>query len=229
MNENIIKHGKLKGRITARFFLSLLVFCAVFFWPARTINYWQAWVYMGIVFFVALFVMLYLMKKDPELLERRMRTNEKIKDQKLIIKLGWLLFIPIFLIPGFDKYHGWSQVPLSLVILSDVFVLIGYLIVFKVFQQNTYTSRIVEVETDQKVIDTGLYAKVRHPMYSGMLLMYGFTPLALGSYWALIGSFFLVLILVVRIYSEEKYLEQNLKGYKDYLQKVKFRLIPSVW
>jgi hypothetical protein len=119
MNENIINHRKLKGRIIIRFFLSILVFCTVFFWPIRTFNYWQAWVYIGIVFFVAFFVMLYLMKNDPELLERRMRTREKVKDQKLITKLSWLLFIPILLIPGFDKYYGWSQAPLSLIILSS--------------------------------------------------------------------------------------------------------------
>jgi len=115
------------------------------------------------------------------------------------------------------------------VIISDILVLAGYLLVARVFRENSYTSRIVEVDTGQKVISTGPYAVVRHPMYTGVLVMYGFTPLALGSYWALIASFFLVIIIILRLLSEEKFLSQSLEGYREYLQKVRYRIIPGIW
>lgn len=133
------------------------------------------------------------------------------------------------MIPGFDKYYGWSDVPLYLIVVSDIFFLIGYLIVIRVFRENSYSSRVVEVESGQKVIKTGPYAVVRHPMYSGQLLMYGFTPLALGSWWALIGSGLIYILIFFRIRSEGKFLIDNLEGYKEYIQKVRYRLIPGIW
>ena len=162
-------------------------------------------------------------------LERRTRTKEKVKEQKLIIAVGWLLFLPVFLIPGFDKYYNWSDVPLFLEIIGDIFVLAGYLIVIRVFRENSYASRVVEVYPGQKVITTGPYAIVRHPMYVGSLLMYGFTPIALGSFWARIGSVLLLILILFRILSEEKFLIENLEGYKDYLHKTRYRLIPGIW
>jgi protein-S-isoprenylcysteine O-methyltransferase Ste14 len=213
-------------------FVAIMAFIFLFlvlFLPARTIRYWEAWVYMGIIFSCASGVVIYFLKHDPELLERRIRTKEKVKEQKLIIAVSWVLFLPIFIIPGFDKYYNWSDVPLIIVIIADIFVLAGYLIVIRVFRENSYTSRIIEVDSGQKVISTGPYSVVRHPMYTGSLVMYGFTPIALGSWWALTGSVLLFILIIFRILSEEKFLIENLEGYKDYRLKTKYRLIPGIW
>jgi protein-S-isoprenylcysteine O-methyltransferase Ste14 len=224
-----IDTGIIRKKILFVGIMAFLVLCLVFFLPARTFRYWEAWIYMGIIFSCASGVVFYFLKHDPELLERRIRTKEKVKEQKLIIAVGWLIFLPIFLIPGFDKYYNWSEVPLFLKIIADIFVLAGYLIVIRVFRENSYTSRVIEVDSGQRVISTGPYAIVRHPMYAGNLLMYGFTPVALGSWWALIGSVLLVILILFRIFSEEKFLIENLEGYKDYLHITRYRLIPGIW
>lgn len=208
---------------------SLLILGTAFFLPARTFRFWEAWIYLCIIFSCITSVILYFLKHDPDFLERRIKTKETVKEQKLIIMLGWLLFLPTFLIPGFDRYYSWSDVPVYLVIASDMFVLSGYLLIIRVFRENSYASRVIEVAADQMVISTGPYAIVRHPMYSGSLLMYLFTPVALGSYWGLIGSGLIFILIIFRIFSEEKYLAENLKGYKEYLLKIKYRLIPGIW
>jgi protein-S-isoprenylcysteine O-methyltransferase Ste14 len=219
----------IRKKILSVVILTFLVLCLVFFGSARTLRYWEAWVYIGIIISCAAFIIVYFLKHDPDFLVRRLKTKEKVKEQKLIIKLAWLLFIPTFVIPGFDKYYGWSDAPLQLIIIGDIMVLTGYLIIIRVFRENSYASRIVEVDSGQKVISTGPYSIVRHPMYSGNLLMYGFTPLALGSYWALIGSSIIIILIIFRIFSEEKFLLENLEGYKEYLLKTRYRLIPGIW
>jgi protein-S-isoprenylcysteine O-methyltransferase Ste14 len=130
---------------------------------------------------------------------------------------------------GFDKRFGWSDIPVSIVILADIFVLLGYILVFFVFKQNSYASRVVEVEQSQKVVSTGLYGYVRHPMYFGILIMYIPTPIALGSYWGLIPMVTIPFALVLRILNEEKVLRNELPGYKEYCQRTRYRLIPFVW
>lgn len=220
---------KTKQKILTRLFMALLVMGVAFFLPARTFNYWEAWLYLAIIFGCATGVILYFLRNDPGLLERRMKTKENVKEQKIIIRFGWFLFLPTFIIPGFDKYYGWSHIPSWMVIISAAMVLLGYLIVIRVFKENSYASRVIETDSTQKVISSGPYALVRHPMYSGMMLMYGFTPLALGSYWALVGSISLYFMLIARIFSEEKFLSENLEGYKDYLLKTRFRVIPGIW
>lgn len=229
MEVDLIKVRKIRRLIAIRFIMFFLILCLMFFLPARTFHFWEAWVYIGIIFPTAAVVIWYFSGRNPEFLERRMRTREKLKEQKKIIGFGWILFLPSFIVPGFDQYYGWSQIPLYLIIISDIMVLAGYLIVFRVFRENSYASRVIEINSNQKVITTGPYALVRHPMYSGVLLMYGFTPLALGSWWALIGSFFLLVIIIARIFSEEKFLLENLEGYKEYHKKTRYRIIPGVW
>lgn len=175
------------------------------------------------------FLMQYLFKNDPALLERRMRTREKASDQSLIIKLSYVYFLVTFLLPGFDKRFGWSNTPEWLVLIADAGGLIGYIMVVLVFKENSYASRTVEVDEDQGVIETGPYAVVRHPMYTAITLMYISSPLALGSYWALIPSLLIIPLLAARILSEERILANELAGYKAYQQKVKYRLLPLVW
>jgi protein-S-isoprenylcysteine O-methyltransferase Ste14 len=207
----------------------IVVFILFFFLPAGTWNYWQAWVYIGIIFIPMLFVLVYLLKHDPELLERRMRMRERRSEQRLIIKVSLIFFVLAYLLPGFDIRFGWSNVPLWVCIAADMLVLLGYVIVFRVFQVNSYASRVIEVNSGQKVIDTDIYALVRHPMYFGAILMYVASPLALGSYWAMIPGAMIVPVLVARILDEETALEKDLPGYVEYKQKTKYRLIPFIW
>ncbi len=163
------------------------------------------------------------------MLERRLKYKEKEAEQKIIIKIATLIFFIGFLVPGFDYRYGWSNVPIFLVILSNILIFLGYILIFFVFRENSYTSRIVEVYKKQKVITTGPYSVVRHPMYTGIILMYISIPTALSSYWALIFFVPVVAVIIPRIFNEEKVLLKGLKGYKEYTKKVKYRLIPYVW
>lgn len=220
---------KLTKKILFVFPLGMISMAAALFLPAGSFDFWHAWVVMAILFIPCIFVVLYFMKHDPKLLERRMQFKEKEIEQKKIIRYSLVLFIIGFLVPGFDFRFGWSAVPTSLVIISDVIIFLGYALVFFVFRKNSYTSRIIEVSKEQKVISTGPYAVVRHPMYVGVLFMYLALPIALGSYYALIFFVPIIPLLIFRILNEEKVLTRGLHGYAEYTKKVKYRLIPGVW
>jgi protein-S-isoprenylcysteine O-methyltransferase Ste14 len=207
----------------------VIVIMLFFFLPAGTWNYWQAWVYIGILIIPMFFVLVYLLKNDPELLERRMRTREQRSEQKLIVKISLIFFLLAYILPGFDIRFGWSNVPVWVCVVADVLVLLGYGVVFRVFQVNSYASRVIEINSGQKVIDTDIYSIVRHPMYFGAILMYVTSPLALGSYWAMIPGAVIAPVLVARILDEEAALEKDLPGYVEYKHKTKYRLIPFVW
>jgi protein-S-isoprenylcysteine O-methyltransferase Ste14 len=226
-------HPLLRNRLMkivfARLILAIPVLFAMLFLPAGTFAYWEAWMYLASIFIPMLFVLTYLYKNDPGLLERRMRVKEKETAQKRIVALACLCFFCTFLLPGFDKRFEWSHVPVLVVVVADIFVLLGYGLIFLVFRENSYASRIIEVEQGQKVISTGLYAIIRHPMYLGVSLMYIFSPMALGSYWALIPALGIILLMVVRIRDEERVLVNELKGYPEYMQKTEYRLIPGIW
>jgi protein-S-isoprenylcysteine O-methyltransferase Ste14 len=224
-----INRGRLKKKVFVRFGLAGPILAAMFFLPAGTLNYWQAWVYMAVLLVPMCFVVAYFLKKDPELMERRMRMKEKEREQKAIIMLSYPFFLAAFLLPGFDRRFGWSAVPQWLVLAADVIVLVSYGLFFRVMRENRFLSRVVEVDRKQKVISTGPYAVVRHPMYAVVIPMYFFSPLALGSFWALIPAAFVPLILIARIFNEEKVLGKDLEGYSDYSRRVKYRLIPGVW
>ncbi len=211
------------------FAAALAVVSLMFFLPAGTLDYWQAWAYMAIVFVPASLVILYFLNKDPEFLERRMRTREKEAKQQLVVKLAGALFLIGFLIPGLDRRFGWSSVPPGLVIAADAAVLLSYFLVFLVFRENSYAGRTVEVEKGQKVISTGPYSAIRHPMYLGMITMYVATPIALGSYVALPVFLLIVPPMILRILNEEEVLRRELAGYAEYCGKIRYRLIPFVW
>ena len=215
--------------VITRFAGFIIILGIILFLPAWTFNFWEAWTYMLILSVPMIFIVRYLFKHDPKLLERRMRMRENQQTQKLIQAVLWPFFLLVFIIPGFDYRLHWSNVPLTVLIISDVLVLFGYLFVALVFKTNSYASRIIEVEKGQKVITTGPYAAVRHPMYLGAFIMFAFSPLALGSYWAMIPVSLILPILVVRIKGEEKELLENLEGYKEYVMKTKYRLLPGIW
>jgi protein-S-isoprenylcysteine O-methyltransferase Ste14 len=207
-------------------------FCALFamlFLPAGSFAYWQAWAYLGTLFLPLLVFCVYLLRNDPELLARRMRVKEQQARQSLIVQIAGICVLLEILIPGFDRRFGWSQVPVAIVIIGDVMVAVGYATIARAMRENSYASRIVEVERSQRVVASGPYAIVRHPMYVGVIVMYLFTPLALGSWWALIPAVGLVPVLVARIRGEERTLASELSGYGEYMQAIRYRLIPGVW
>jgi protein-S-isoprenylcysteine O-methyltransferase Ste14 len=216
-------------KIVMRFSLVPLVLGLLILVPAGTLKFWQVYVYLGILVIPMIFVLFYFIKNDPSFLERRTRAKEKEKAQKIIQMVFSLIFLSGFVVPGLDKRFGWSDIPVNIVLITDIIILSGYLIIFLVFRQNSYASRIVEVEKNQKVITTGLYSVVRHPMYIGVLIMYVPSPVALGSYWGLIPMAMIPLAIVSRILNEEKVLSENLPGYKEYCKKTRYRLIPYIW
>ena len=217
-------------KLIIRIVLLYPVFIGIFlFLPAGSLRYWEAWLYAVVLFIPLIVTASYLIKNDPALLKRRMRHREKEERQKLIVRLFRLPFILGFFIPGFDYRFGWSDVPVPLIVIANLIVFLGYFLVFLVFRENTYTSRIVEIEKDQKVISTGPYSIIRHPMYAGSILMFLCTPPALGSWWAFLVFGFLPVILVFRILDEERILRRDLPGYPEYCRKVRYRLIPFIW
>jgi len=230
MTDTKMPRAQLLKLVATRFLLGFAGLAAMFFIPAGTLRYWQAWVWWAVLIIPMLGVLVYLLRKDPALLERRMRMREREKEQSLMIKLSWIWFAVSFLIPGLDHRFGWSRVPTEIVIASDVLVFLGYCMFIMVLRENSYASRVVEVEKGQKVIDTGPYALVRHPLYLSAIILYAFTPLALGSYWALLPIWLIIpLLTIMRIPNEEQVLRRDLPGYEEYMQKVKYRVLPGVW
>ncbi|MFD0697672.1 methyltransferase family protein [Paenibacillus sp. GCM10027628] len=220
----------LKKKVYFRTLLFSIVFFTFLFLPAGSLNFWEAWIYFVIFLGSTFFINGYFLKRDPELIERRTNSKEKEKEQKIFQTIsGITFFVGLLIIPGLDYRFGWSSFPLFIVFVADVIILLGFSIVFLVFKENSYTSAIIEVTENQKVISTGPYALVRHPMYTGAIFIILFTPLALGSIWALIPSISIIIFIVLRLLNEEKVLLKELKGYEDYCKKTRYHLIPFIW
>jgi protein-S-isoprenylcysteine O-methyltransferase Ste14 len=226
---NGLSKSRLIGKAVIRFGLLGIVMALLVFLPAGTIHFWQAWVYIAILYIPMLFVLAYLVTYDPSLLDRRLRMKEKEKDQNIILIVSYVIFLGLYIFPGFDHRYGWSNLPAGWVFAADIIVLAGYLFFFFVLRENSYASRIIEVDKEQQLITSGPYSLVRHPMYVTVLMMWGFTPLALGSGWGMLFSPFMVAIIIRRIYKEEDFLRRNLEGYEDYCKKTKYRLLPGIW
>ena len=202
------------------------------FVPAGTADYWQAWVYLSIFMGASALITVYLMRQDPALLERRMSGGplaEKQRVQKFIMLCTSVCFVALLVVPAFDHRFGWSSIPLGGVLPGDVLVAIGFYLIFLVYRENTFTSATIEVAENQKVISTGPYAIVRHPMYASASLYLLGTPLALGSYWAFIAVGAMIPFLIWRLLDEERFLTKNLSGYDEYQRRVRHRLVPLVW
>lgn len=224
--------GNLILKTIGGFAFLMLVLALALFLPAGSWHFWQAWVYLAVFAGCTIFITAYLIKYDPKLLASRVKAGpmaETQKSQQIIQSLASLFFIGLFIVPGLDFRFHWSEVPPIVSVIADGFVALGFLIVFLVFRENSYTSAVIEVSPEQKVITSGPYRVVRHPMYAGALLLLLFTPLALGSWVALPCPLPLLLVIAARLLDEEKYLLANLSGYPDYYQKVRYRLIPFIW
>ncbi len=212
--------------------ITLIVMGAMLFLAAGTLLYWQAWVFLALFGALGFAITLYLIKYDPELLARRVRggpTAEKEASQKIIMWLVSVGFGAILIVCGLDCRFGWSAAPASVAIAGNIVVALGWAIIFFVFRENSYASATIEVATGQKVISTGPYALVRHPMYAGALMYFLGMPLALGSWWGLSVAALTTPALIWRLFEEETLLAKNLPGYSAYRDKVKYRLAPFIW
>ncbi len=212
-----------------KFTLGLILVGLLVFLPAGTIHYFKGWLFMGILFVPMFIAGLVMMVKNPELLRKRLNAKEKQSDQSLVLKLSGLMFLAGFILAGLDFRFGWFPLPDAVSYIAAGVFLLAYLMYAEVLRENTYLSRTVEVQEGQKVIDTGLYGLVRHPMYSATILLFLAMPLVLGSLISF-GVFLLYpLLIAFRIKGEEALLEAELPGYGSYKNKVKYRLVPFVW
>jgi protein-S-isoprenylcysteine O-methyltransferase Ste14 len=220
---------KLFYEAVSKFLLGIILVGLLIFLPAGTLTYTQGWILMGVLFIPMFIVGIIMMIKNPKLLKSRLDAKEKQKEQGIVIKLSGLMFVVGFILAGLDFRYGWIKLPSWLPYIFAILFILGYILFGFVLKQNTYLSRTIKVEEGQTVVDTGLYGVVRHPMYMATLLMFLSMPLILGS----LVSFFVFLmypiLIGIRAVNEEKLLEKELKGYKEYKQKVKYRIIPFIW
>ena len=220
---------KLLLNALTKFTVGLLLVGVLVFLPAGTLKFNDGWNFV-IILFVPIFVMgIILLAKAPELLKKRLDGKEKENTQKGVVAFSAIIFLAVFIVAGLDFRFGWSGVPFSVKIAASVLFLASYLLYAEVMRENAYLSRTVEVQDNQKVVDTGLYGIIRHPMYAATILMFLTIPLILGSWIAFIIMFAYPVIIAVRIKNEEKILTQQLDGYRQYKQKVKYKIIPFIW
>ena len=216
------------GAIT-KFLLGVALVGVLIFLPAGTLLFFNGWLLMGILFIPMFFAGIVMMIKNPRLLESRLNAKEKQQEQNLVVKLSGLMFLAGFIVAGLGVRFGWFTLPLGVAVTAAVVFLIAYALYAEVLRENTYLSRTIEVQENQTVVDTGLYGIVRHPMYSVTLLLFLSMPLVLGSVYAFLIFLAYPFIIAKRIKHEEAFLENELSGYREYKQKVKFRLIPFIW
>ena len=220
---------KLFFNALEKYVMGMLFVALLVFWPAGSLQFWNGWLFMGILFIPMFFLGVVLLWKAPELLKKRLNAKEKMSDQQGVVAVSGLMFLAGFIVAGLDYRFGWSVMPKWVVIAATVIFLISYGLYGEVMRENEYLSRTIEVQVGQKVIDTGLYGIVRHPMYMVTMWLFLSIPLVLGSWYALILFVAYPAVIAVRIRGEEKLLEAELAGYKEYKKKVKYRMIPFIW
>jgi protein-S-isoprenylcysteine O-methyltransferase Ste14 len=223
---------KIALQTLASTILGLVFFGVLLFWPAGTLEYWQAWVFIAVFMVATMVPSIYLAVTNPEALRRRMKAGpgaETRTVQKIVISATIVAVVAVLVVSALDHRFGWSQVPTPVVIVGNLLVAVGLGLAQLVVMQNSYAAATITVEADQEVVSTGLYGVVRHPMYVGTLIMMIGTPLALDSYWGMLAIVLALPVLAARIEDEEKMLRQELDGYVEYTQKVHYRLVPGVW
>lgn len=227
----MIKMNEMRLIVNALFKLifGLVIMALLLFLPAGTWHYWHAWLLLALLFVPMVCMGIVMLIFSPELLSKRLNNKEKEQTQKHVVALSGLMFIAGFMLCGFDYRFVWSQVPVWVVVVASLLFLLGYMLYAEVLRENAYLSRTIEVQDNQQLIDTGLYSIVRHPMYTATLLMFLSMPLVLGSWWALLIFSIYPILIIKRIQNEEQVLAEGLKGYVDYQQRVRWRLMPWVW
>ena len=220
---------KLFIQAIVKYFLGVIIISLLLFLPAGSLKYTHGWLFMGLLFIPMFIAGIILMIKDPELLKRRLNAKEEEKEQKQVILFSGLMFIVGFIIAGLNYRYNWINLPKIVIIISSILFIISYIIYGEVLRENTYLSRTIEVTKNQKIIDTGLYGIVRHPMYSVTIILFLAMPLVLNSIISFIIFLVYPIIIIKRINNEEKVLEKELAGYEKYKKKVKYRLIPYIW
>lgn len=220
---------KLFFQALAKFFLGLVLVGALLFVPAGTMAYWQAWLFLGILFVPMFVAGIVLMFCNPELLRKRLDAKEEQNEQKWVVALSGLMFLAMFVVAGLNRRFMWWMLPDWVVYVATALFLLGYVLYAEVLRENVWLSRTIEVQEHQKVVDTGLYGVVRHPMYAATLVLFLAMPLVLASLWSFLIMLFYIPVIAKRIRNEEVVLEQGLEGYKEYKQRVKYKVIPFVW
>ena len=212
-----------------KFLFGVIIIGFLLFIPANTFEYWNGWLFMGLLFVPMFIAGIVLMIKNPKLLSKRLNAKEKELEQKQVIFFSGLMFILGFIVAGLNYRYSWITLPNIVIIISSILFIIAYILYGEVLRENAYLSRTIEVQENQKVIDTGLYGYVRHPMYAVTILLFLTIPLILGSIVSFISFLVYPLIISKRIKNEEKILEKDLKGYAEYKKKVKYKIIPFIW
>jgi len=220
---------KLFLQALTKFVLGLLMIGLVLFLPAGTFDFWQAWLFIGILFVPMFFAGIVLMIRQPELLRKRLDAKEQQQEQKWVVALSGLMFISVFVVAGLNRRFGWYMLPDWAVYIATAIFLVAYAIYAEVMRENVWLSRTVEVQENQQVVSTGLYGIVRHPMYAATLLLFLSMPLVLASPWSFVIMLLYIPIIALRIRNEEQVLERELKGYTEYKQRVRYKVIPFIW
>jgi protein-S-isoprenylcysteine O-methyltransferase Ste14 len=222
----------LNVKAVASLLILFAVLAGLIFASAGTLRYWQGWTFLLVYFAASLAITLDLMWRDPALLARRMSGGpwaEKEPAQRRIMVITSIGFIALIVVPGLDRRFGWSMMPPLIALGGDVLILLGFAGIHRVFRENSFTSATIELASDQRVISSGPYAVVRHPMYAAALMMLSGISIALGSWWGLLVIAVILPTLIWRLLDEERFLAMNLRGYREYQDKVRYRLLPSVW
>lgn len=222
-------HLKLLISALGKYLTGLLVVGALVMLPAGSLEYWQGWLFMAVLFIPIFMVGVVMLVRSPELLAKRLSAKERVSEQSLVVKLSGLLFIAVFLLSGFNWRFGWLLMPDWAVWLSAGVFLVGYMLYAEVLRENAYLSRVIEVQAGQKVVDTGLYGIVRHPMYTATIILFLAMPLVLASPLSFALMLLYIPLIIKRIKNEEELLEQELEGYGDYMCRVRYRLIPYIY
>ena len=220
---------KLFFQAIIKFLFGIIIIGALLFIPANTFEYWNAWLFMGLLFIPMFIGGQILMIKNPELLKKRLNAKEKEQDQKYVLFYSGVMFLAGFIVAGLNYRYKWIEIPNIVITVSSVLFLISYGLYAEVLRENTYLSRTIEVQDNQKVVDTGLYGIVRHPMYAVTIVLFLTMPLILGSIFSFIVFLVYPFIIARRIKNEEDVLERELKGYSEYKKKVKYKIIPLIW
>ena len=221
--------AKLFSQALMKFLFGLVIVFLLLFLPAGSVDYFNGWLFIALLFIPMFIAGIIMFLKSPELLKKRLNAKEEEKEQKIVILISGIMFLLAFILAGLNFRFGWFQLPQTVIIIASIIFILSYIMYAEVLRENMYLSRTVEVSENQKVIDTGLYGIVRHPMYTSTIFLFLSMPLVLDSLFSFMVMFIYPIVIISRIKNEEKVLERELEGYKEYKEKVKYRIVPFIW